>query len=789
PCGPAASLDTDFSARSSVPQKMGGKKSVLAAVLVPVLSILRDYPSGLNLQTLIENLKKRGFDLERFSQEMGYGDTIHCLLEMPGLHLIFFSDMVPHNCVVQLLSSSLDLPTLPLSAGPSLHKPLSPRSAGAFPRHAMETKPASHSSATSQATASLSCDLNCSASKSKTLNQNVLGKKPGGMTAPKEVLALLTNLLKAYSVGLRIKKLQELLLAMKGFDLEKFSLAQGYKDTLEFLEHQMPKLKIKYCENRRNCVVKQGKRRRQKKSQCFQEKMTKSLEEVLALLTNLLKTYPEGLRVKKLQEFFLSVMGFDLEKFSIAQGYKDALEFLEHEMPQLTIKYREHRPSCVVKQGPGVKAAPPLPRVQPKVESTKLVAPPNATPDSGGISKPVFREGTKAGPGASAPLQNGLRSSKPAPSTVIPNHPFSKEQHGASSGKDKSSSQPHSHIPAQQSRACQFGGPSAAGELSRPTDAQVLSKSSMTKPSHPEHLDELKQQVAQILARHPEGMSLFQFRVAYSIAYQHHLPLGNASSAKQRLMEMSDIVFMKGYGVQTLILPVSPEEPPTKPGPPVFSREENAAVVLADALPKAVVRPQPVVVSKPSLLKTTPPLASDHFGAPDFKENHVFSKGQCLTTTKMVAPSQEPVRPKISFGAYPDSFKAEAADIKENSVLLKGQCPTTVKIVAPLQEPVRPKITFGAYPDSSKAEEATKNLGNSLTEAIEWIKPVVVPKSSTKPSVSKIAAVPVPQLCPSVPSVSTYPKAPAQFLQLMITWLLRLQPYLQYLHIRSSVML
>ncbi|XP_060111668.1 uncharacterized protein LOC132583936 [Heteronotia binoei] len=379
-------------------------------------------------------------------------------------------------------------------------------------------------------------------------------------------------------------------------------------------------------------------------------------------------------------------------------------------MPELTIRYHENRQKCVVKQDPDVKVPPPLPNGQPQVESTEMVEPPNATPALGGISKPCFRQVTEAGPGALRPLQNGLHSGIPVPFTIVPNHPSFKEQLGASSDEDSSSSQPHSDIPAQQSSVCQFGGPSAAREVSRPIDAQVPSKSSLT---HSEHLDELKQQVAHILARHPEGMSLFQFRATYSMTYQHHLPLGNASSAKQRLLEMSDIVSMKGCGVQTLLLPVSPEEPPPKLGPPVFSRVENAAMVLADSLPKAVVRPESVVVSKPSLLKTpiqpqpyaTHPLASDHLRTRDVKENSV--------------PPTE----------------------------LFSTIPTVV------QKPVGPKVILRGHSDSSKTE-AAKNLGNFLPEAVVKIEPVVIPESSSRP-LSRTAAVPVPQLLPSVPSSST----------------------------------
>ncbi|XP_060111963.1 uncharacterized protein LOC132584172 [Heteronotia binoei] len=141
------------------------KEAVLAAAVVPILTILRDYPNGMELQTLTETLKKCGFDLEHFSQDMGHSDTIYCLLEMPGLYLL--NDMVPYNCMVQTFS-----------AHSSLHKPLSSRTLSTFLEHSIEAKPVSHSSTTSQASASLSRDLDRLASKSKTPNQNVLEKKP-----------------------------------------------------------------------------------------------------------------------------------------------------------------------------------------------------------------------------------------------------------------------------------------------------------------------------------------------------------------------------------------------------------------------------------------------------------------------------------------------------------------------------------------------------------------------------------------------------------------------------------
>ena len=82
---------------------------------------------------------------------------------------------------------------------------------------------------------------------------------------------------------------------------------------------------------------------------------TVGLADVLAALPNLLTNYKSGLRITKLQEFLLARDGVDLEKFSIGQGYKDALEFLETQMPELNIHYREDRLNSVVKLPAGTE--------------------------------------------------------------------------------------------------------------------------------------------------------------------------------------------------------------------------------------------------------------------------------------------------------------------------------------------------------------------------------------------------------------------------------------------------
>ncbi|XP_025063562.1 uncharacterized protein LOC102384528 isoform X1 [Alligator sinensis] len=113
----------------------------------------------------------------------------------------------------------------------------------------------------------------------------------------------------------------------------------------------------------------------------------------------------------------------------------------------------------------------------------------------------------------------------------------------------------------------------------------------------PKDLAELKQNVASILAQHPQGISVFQFRAAYSATYQHPLPLGPAASAKQRLAEMPDVVRIQGYGVQTLLLPVSNSN--STGGDPGFTLliPEEAADPVGD--PDKLAEPPPVLAPQP----------------------------------------------------------------------------------------------------------------------------------------------------------------------------------------------
>lgn len=69
------------------------------------------------------------------------------------------------------------------------------------------------------------------------------------------VLAAITNLLMEYESGLKIKKIQALLLSTDGIDLETFSITKGYKNVLMFLDDQIPYIKIRWQGIPHKCVA------------------------------------------------------------------------------------------------------------------------------------------------------------------------------------------------------------------------------------------------------------------------------------------------------------------------------------------------------------------------------------------------------------------------------------------------------------------------------------------------------------------------------------------------------
>ncbi|XP_077773347.1 uncharacterized protein LOC114583091 isoform X3 [Podarcis muralis] len=694
---PVPSLDAGFSAfnSNSVPQTLMGKKSDLAAALVPILDVLGNHPAGLNIKTLKENLeKKHGFDLETFSQDLGYKDVMSCLLDVPGLRYSFTNGKWPDNCVVQLLSGSLGLPPVTFGAGPSLDKSPSSKGSDTLSQDLKETKPASCLSTVPQSCASVPLNVQRPAGKSKPVNQNVLKKKPASQT---DVLALLTNLISTYSEGLRVEKVQELLLAKKKIDLEKFSIDQGHKDTLEFLEHQMPNLNIRYREDRLKCVVSIGSGKSKTKKK--QKKKTAKCPGVKTAPPLLVAPVPL------------------LHPAKVVQQANCAPDFGSIFKPSFNVC----NPSGNKSQNwsPPVPAAFVSPGVQNWLNNSSMHVPPATFPFFPPSQEPRSALSSKANSSFQAPSSflphqpppSGILPHQPPPSGILPHHP------------PPSGILPHQPPPSRillhQPSAWQSGGPSPLAKEVHSRDNPELPRESNLRNSQPsKDLEELKQRVAHILAMHPEGMSLFQFRAAYSTAYQQHLPLGNASSAKQCLLEMPDIVRLEGCGVQTLLLPVSAKASPVKSNQPVPSEVENAAVAPCQSLPQTMAAAEPVVSPKPAPLPKAPGVPQPH-------------------STFLRA-----------------SNPLEKQGDKESCILPKGHLKEIPKTVSPLQEHERATANsrdLSGHPDLSKVQDSAVTPDHSPPKN----KPLVVPKFSLNTALRK----PQPHLSLLQPSECLGPPA------------------------------
>ncbi|XP_062994869.1 uncharacterized protein LOC134407051 isoform X2 [Elgaria multicarinata webbii] len=768
----------------------------LSVAMVLIWEILERRPHGLKVTKLKEALREQyGFDLGRFSSYLGYEDVIPCLQDIPGLLLKNIKRT--RNCVVQLQSLSC-------SPAPSLDSDFSACSSNSIPQGL--TRKNSDSSSPIP-----SLDTSFSASNSNAVLK-LITKKAAVLA---EVLALVTSLLSRYKEGLRVTKMNEILLATEKLDLDQFSIAQGYRDTLEFLEHRMPELNIRYREDRLQCVVFfesashgstpsqfsaslslvseqstrksetvdknvlvkkpvscsstpsqssaslsldseqsasksknlnqniMGKKPAPRSSMPSQSSAPISLDseqsaiksknmnrnilgkkpavlaEVLDLVTSLLAIYKEGLRVLKVNETLLATEKLNLEQFSVTQGYKDTLEFLEHRMPKLNIRYREDRLQCVVflgsgkckakrkrrrtkaqkettKKCPDRNSIPPLSNAPVQfLESSRMAEVVNSAPGLGAVSKVSFTFGdfsassphlqNLAVPAAfgSPPVEN---SSTSVPSAMVPNLPSFQPARSALADKNPSQSLPD--VPPRLPSVPLFGGPPPAAEAPCPLGEVPPSESSLTKAQPPRDLNELERQVADILAAHPEGMSLFQFRAAYSAAYQQHLPLGNASSAKQRMLEMPNVVCVKGCGVQTLLLPVSAKVSPVKSGQPVFSKAENAAMLpghpslktLAVAKSGAILEPSPIpkglVVPQPRPVCV---LAPDQCREPSDEDCGILPEGQSPRAPKPIAPWQEHGRARVN-----SVYRSVQPDLSEVATGAPGHSlPTSNPVVAP----------------------------------------------------------------------------------------------------------
>ncbi|XP_030400863.1 proline-rich protein 36-like [Gopherus evgoodei] len=117
---------------------------------------------------------------------------------------------------------------------------------------------------------------------------------------------------------------------------------------------------------------------------------------------------------------------------------------------------------------------------------------------------------------------------------------------------------------------------------------------------------ELEQNVARVLQSHPGGISLFRFRQAYGATYGHPFPLDSTASVKEQLAAMPGAVRVQGWGVQTMLFPVCPQELPSK------------ETGLSPSLPEAVVAlaSPDVAPAAPAVVCLSPSISSSSPEAP-----------------------------------------------------------------------------------------------------------------------------------------------------------------------------
>ncbi|XP_029769187.1 basic proline-rich protein-like, partial [Terrapene carolina triunguis] len=362
--------------------------------------------------------------------------------------------------------------------------------------------------------------------------------------------------------------------------------------------------------------------------------------EVLTLLKCLLRPYQSGLQLQKLQELLLGRHGLDLKRFVSSQGEEDVLAFLRRRLPALEYRQPEKGAKCIVWLGTGQKkgsgslppgSARPLPgskRCLLPMNAAERPPPPataclNPRLPSATTNRPLLPSLPSAREPFRAPAAQGKLGKSPGANPRLPAWLLSPPRPTGTcsglrteEGTHKSGTRPASAPLALRAEegTQEFGARPASAPLvlraeegtqefgARPASAPlalraeegiqesgarqasaplVLRAEEGTQESRaqpPEDLRELKRKVGAILAGHPGGMSLFQFRAAYSAAHQHPLPLGRTASTKQRLAQMPDVVRMQGCGVQMLLLPVDPDGPPgAEPGLALWIPQEAAA--------------------------------------------------------------------------------------------------------------------------------------------------------------------------------------------------------------------
>ncbi|CAM4689310.1 unnamed protein product [Lepidochelys olivacea] len=637
------------------PRGAPGEMPDLAEVLACVRDVLGRFPLGLKVGKLKEALRSvRGLDLEELSRQRGCGDALHLLRALPHLWL---GDLGKGDACLARLSADAAVnapaPSRPAeagglgAAGPARQRRgqrwvAKPSAMEALIRGALAPCPfgmrvkslkkllagkyGAKLEAFSQArgygdVVSFLGDVPGLTLRDPERGNNCIVQLQRGET---EVLMLLKGLLCPYQSGLRLQEVQEVLLERHGLDLKRFVSSQGEEDVLGFLQRRLPTLQHRQAEKGENCIVWLG---------TGQKKGSGSLP-------------PDSVRPLPGSKRCL------LPTNAAVHPAPPATDCLNPRLPSATTNRpllpslpsgREpfRAPAVLGKLGKSPRANARLP--------AWLLSPPRPTGACSGLRAEEGTQKSGARP-ASAPLalraEEGTQESgaRPASAPLALRAEEGTQESGArpasaplalraEEGTQESGARPASAPLAlraeegtQESGARPASAPLAlrAEEGTQESGARPASaplalraekgtQESKARPASaplalraeegtqesgaqpPEDLRELKQKVGAILAGHPGGMSLFQFRAAYSAAHQHPLPLGRMASTKQRLAQMPDVVRMQGCGVQMLLLPVDPNGPPGgEPGLALWIPQE-AAALAGDPDDPSDPRPAPAV--------------------------------------------------------------------------------------------------------------------------------------------------------------------------------------------------
>ncbi|XP_054851588.1 uncharacterized protein LOC129340682 [Eublepharis macularius] len=159
---------------------------------------------------------------------------------------------------------------------------------------------------------------------------------------PADGIVLIRDIIGKRLQGLKLRKLRKILNEKHGFDLEKFRISLGYKNTVSFLEG-IPGLFLQKCQNRNHCGI-----RLQSGSWCFTEGPRSQEPDGFGLIRDIIGKRLQGLKLRKLRKILNEKHGFDLEKFRVSLGYKNTVSFLEG-IPGLFLQKCQNRNHCGIR--------------------------------------------------------------------------------------------------------------------------------------------------------------------------------------------------------------------------------------------------------------------------------------------------------------------------------------------------------------------------------------------------------------------------------------------------------